>query len=89
MSHTSAPRSTSVLSLGLVALLAFAGGRSLVTEGEARSDGPVDRYQIRVVAQSGGATAVVMVDSVTGESWAQRLAAGREASPWLALGKPE
>ena len=90
MNHPNGPRpSSSLLSLGMGAVLALGAYTFIGGEGAGPQTPQVDRYQIRVVTQSAGAIGVVMVDSMTGKAWAQRLTPGLEAQPWLSLGEPK
>lgn len=77
-------------SVGLGALLALGVTTLLSAQPVApQVDEPTNRFQIRTISQESGAAAVVMVDSKTGQAWAQRLASGNDPLPWTSLGKPE
>ncbi|MEM6673840.1 MAG: hypothetical protein AAF726_13430 [Planctomycetota bacterium] len=89
MKNTPSLSPTSLLSFVTVASLAFSASLMVAGHDEDDTVKQIDRYQIRVVSQSQGATAVVMVDSATGQAWAQRLVAEREPAPWFALGRPK
>ncbi|MEM9381039.1 MAG: hypothetical protein AAGB93_13895 [Planctomycetota bacterium] len=77
-------------SVGVGALLALGVTTLLSAQPVAsQADEPTNRFQIRTISQESGAAAVVMVDSKTGQAWAQRLASGNEPLPWTSLGKPK
>lgn len=82
------PTPSSVLPLGLGVLLVGAAGLLINPRTSSAADLEVNRYQIRIVNQAAGASAVVLVDSVTGETWAQRIGAGITDPTWSSLGKP-
>ena len=86
---SSRPPRIDLLSAGLGAVLALGALALVSARPVADQDGDHGRYQIRVISQESGAAAVVMVDSKTGEAWAQRLASGLDTMPWVTLGKPE